>query len=278
MNRETTEQSRRRKGIFAHLLSRAALALLVTAVPQPGGAVPQGGAPQQLTLLTVDTPILSRKVVPALTSGNKFADLSIPAAAPIARQGKRIPLSALKPGSLLVCRGNWTDATRSTFRAVSVTVSGIVPPGILRDRIAAACGQLNGRTRPGAPNAATAARPTRPPVPGSARIVSALDGFVMESAKLERDDDALPRAGTEDYPYYAQGVLRNISGLAYDRLEVQFSVLDRDGKKIADQHLILVNVQPGDRLTFRATPPVYLAYRMGQTVRIEKITGTVRTE
>lgn len=278
MSNTTEGQVRPHRIFFARLMGGILLMGVLACGTVRSGAVPQAAAPpQRLTLIATDVPLTERKIVPALTSGNKFTDLLIPAATPILRQGKRQSLTAIKPGFRLICQGNWTDATRSTFRAVSVTVGGVVPPGVLRERVARACELLTGRTRP-SQNAATTTTPVRTAPVAASRVVSALDGFVLENAKLEKDDESAPEKGTENLPYSVEGTLRNISGQAYDRLEVQISVLDRDGKKIADQSATALNVRPGDRLKFRASPPVYLSYRLGQTIRIEKITGTVRAE
>jgi hypothetical protein len=275
MSNTAERQVKQHRVFFARLVSGVMLTGVLACGMGQSRAIPQTTpVPQHLTLIATDVPITERKIVPALTSGNKFTDLLIPTAVPITRQGKRLPLAAIKPGHSLVCRGSWTDATRSTFRAVSVTVGGAVPPGVLRERVARACELLTGRTRP-SQNTTTPVRTT--PV-ASPRVVSALDGFVMENAKLTRDEEASREKGTDNSPYCVEGTLRNISGQAYDRLEIQVSVLDRDGKKIADQNAIALNVRPGDRLKFRATPPVYLSYRLGQTIRIEKITGTLRAE
>jgi hypothetical protein len=265
-------------------VSTAAAAVAVLVVLAMGGRgqtrAPQSPsvvAPLRLTLLVTDDPIPARKIVPALTSGNSFAEVFISASTPILRQGKRIPLTAIKPGFSLVCQGDWTDATRSTFRAASVRVEGNVPSTVFRERVALACQKLAGRTRPALVPQVT--RPTRvTPVGSSSRSVSAMDDFVLEDPKLVKGAEGKPEPGTENAPYYVTGVLRNISGIAYDRVEVQLSVLDRDGKKIADQNATGHNVRPADRWQFRAEPPVYLPYRQGQSIRVEKIMGMPRAD
>jgi hypothetical protein len=239
--------------------------------------MPPSPPPLRLTLLVTDDPIPARKIVPALTSGNRFAEVLISASTPILRQGKPVSLTAIKPGFRLVCQGDWTDGTRSTFRAMSVRIDGNVSSAVFRERVARACQKLAGRTRPNAVPSVAPARVTPPPVSGS-RTLDCTDAFVLEDPKLVKDAEGKPEVDTEKSPYYVTGVLRNISGFAYDRVDVQLSVLDRDGRKIADQNAVGHNIRTADRWQFRAEPPVFLPYRQGQSIRVEKITGTLRAE
>jgi hypothetical protein len=275
------------KPCFSLAALAAFLGVIVCSVPLPVIAqnsarpAPKPAAPFVLTFLTTDEPIRGRKIVPALTSGNDFAEIMIPAAAPIVRNGKRVPLTAIRPGLRLVCRGDWTDATRSTFRTVLVTIEGTVPPRIVQERVALACQKLSGRSRPSrAQSTLTASSNTASAASTrfTASRIGAAEAFVLDSGTVEREENAVPKPGTENYPYHVHGILRNISGLAYDAVEVQISVLDRDGKKVADQTAAIKNVRPGDRWQFRAEPPVYMPYRLGHTVRIERITAVPRRE
>src|SRR5689334_13823739 len=72
-----------------------------------------------LTVVATDDPLRTRKVVPVLTSGDKFVEVFVPVATPVIRRNtpkKNLPLTAVKTGWQFTCAGDWTDSTRSVFR------------------------------------------------------------------------------------------------------------------------------------------------------------------
>lgn len=220
-----------------------------------------------LTVVATDVPNPERRTVQCLTSGDYFVDVVIPTSAVVrsSQNGKRLPLNTIGAATKMTCRGNWTDATRTIFRATSVTLVGKVSRGELDRRFAAACDRI-AKTNP-------KARPTPLPIAGTRDVT---DQVVVESVTLERRDDLPVQTGTGNAAYTAEGVLRNISGTTYDRVEVQMSVLDRDKKKIADQTATGANIRTGDRWKFQGTPPLYLTYKNAHTIRVEHITATVK--
>lgn len=226
-----------------------------------------------LTVVATDDPVRSRKIVPVLTSGDKFAEVFVPAATPIVRRSapnKRLTLTAIKAGWQFTCSGDWTDATRSLFRVSAVVLENPISASQLRQRVARACDRLTTL-----PNSGQALKKAAPRIESQTREVS--DGFVVEEATLERNDNLPVQRGTEYPAYQAEGTLRNISGLAYREVIVEMSILDRDRKKVSDQRAVGKNIRSGDHWKFRADPPLYLIYRVGHTVRVDRIIGTTDT-
>src|SRR5690242_4517444 len=97
--------TRSRKDRLVRAAGGAALAVLglVLAV----GAVPAQGRRQHLVaiqtvaLVATDDAVTAKKSVAVLTDRNTFAQLVVPAAAPILRGGKRLPLARIKTGTQL---------------------------------------------------------------------------------------------------------------------------------------------------------------------------------
>jgi hypothetical protein len=228
------------------------------ATPVLGGR--QRPASQTLTLVATDDAVPAKKSVAVLTDRNIFAQLLVPASTPILRNGGRISLTRIKTGAPLTCRGRWVDASQSVFRASAVSVGAPLSGAQLRHRVALACQRVS--TRPNTDRAVTARPHTR---------ISATDDFVLEEWSLERDDAAPTQPGTDNAAYHARGVMRNISGRSFERVDLALSILDRDGRKVFDQTAETVNVRAGDRWQFAGGPILYLPYRQGHTVRVDQI-------
>jgi hypothetical protein len=250
-----------------------ALALLglIALVPLPVQA--QKKPSYVLTVVATDDPARVRKMVPVLTSGDKFVEVFVPAATPVVRRSapkKRLTLASIKTGWQFTCAGDWTDATRSVFRVTAIVLEHQIPASKLRERVARACDRLTTLSNSGLAKKEASTK-------NKARTLEASDGFVVEVATLERNDNLPVQKGTEYPAYQAEGTLRNISGQAYREVIVEMSILDRDRKKVADQKAIGKNVRAGDHWKFRAEPPTYLIYRVGHTVRVDRIIGTTDT-
>lgn len=232
-------------------------------------AYAQKKAAYVLTVVATDDAAPARKIVPGLTSGDKFIEVLVPAASPVVRRSapnKRLPVTAIKTGWQFTCAGDWTDATRSVFRVTAIVLERQISPAELRRMVARACDRLTAL-----PNSGQAMKRAQPK--SESRTVDASDGFVVEVVTLERNDN-LPAQKETEYPaYQVEGTLRNISGQSYREITVELSILDRDRKKVADQRAVGKNIRAGDHWKFRADPPLYLIYRLGHTVRVDRIIG-----
>lgn len=251
------------------------LSLLQPSLPAALRQVPPRRA--SLHALAADRPSLRRRSVAAISSeGKGFVDLIVPEGARIVRaDGRTGALPDVRPGQKLVCRGEWADDAHTTFRVAQVSLGPVVPSRVLSDRVAAACALVTERReRESAAVTVRAARRTAArnagrPAPRVGADLSEV--FVAEGLSLERDEPARAAAPGVEPGYRATGTLRNVSGSAYAAVEVQASVFDNRGRKVADQTVRLENVRPGDRARFFAGPPAALPFREGHSVRVDGI-------
>jgi hypothetical protein len=242
------------------LAAALSLAVMLSATPVLGGR--QAPSPQTVAMVATDDAVAAKKSVAVLTNNDTFAQLFVPAATPIVHGDASLPLARIKTGAQIICRGSWTDATRSVFRASWVSVGTPLSATALRHRVALACQRVS--TRPNTDPATKIPRHSR---------VTATEDFVLEEWSLERDDAAPTQPGTGNAAYHARGVLRNISGQSFERVELAISILDRDGKKVFDQSALTYNVRAGDRWQFAGSPLLYLPFKQGQTVRVDQISA-----
>jgi hypothetical protein len=139
----------------------------------------------------------------------------------------------------------------------------VVPSRVLSDRVSAACALVTERRQ--RESAAVTVRAVRRaaarnagrPAPRAGADLS--DVFVAEGLSLERDEPAEQALPAWKPGYRATGTLRNVSGSAYAAVEVQASVFDNRGRKVADQTARLENVRPGDRTRFSRRPACRVA-------------------